>query len=54
MINWGGQFDLVVTSGRIHLMLPIKSFELPKEEVRGKRSSIGCYDDFCNEDRLQK
>ena len=30
IINWGGQFDLVVTSMRIHLMLPIKSFELPK------------------------
>lgn len=30
MINWGGQFDLVVTSHRIHLMLPIKSFYLPK------------------------
>ena len=29
IINWGGQFDIVVTSKRIHLMLPIKSFELP-------------------------
>jgi hypothetical protein len=31
VINWGGQFDLVVTPLRIHLMLPIKSFELPIE-----------------------
>ena len=30
VINWGGQFDIVVTSMRIHLMLPIKSFDLPK------------------------
>ena len=29
MINWGGQFDIVVTPMRIHLMLPIKSFDLP-------------------------
>jgi len=30
IINWGGQFDIVVTPSRIHLMLPIKSFDLPK------------------------
>lgn len=29
MINWGGQFDIVVTPKRIHLMLAIKSFDLP-------------------------
>ena len=30
IINWGGHFDIVVTSMRIHLMLPIRSFDLPK------------------------
>ena len=30
IVNWGGHFDIVVTSLRIHLMLPIKSFDLPK------------------------
>jgi len=30
LINWGGYFDLLITSRRIHVIYMIKSFYLPE------------------------